>query len=302
MPRAGDQVLGDRGSAPARGIGRVAVAAGGQLRVRVTKSPEPSHPRLSPARMIGARTPSGGPAQCRQHVQRGAATAGRHRRRSATAANLIRAQHMVRGCQAAAMAPPDRAAGRLTPLCGRRKEPHPTISPSGPFLFDLDGKRGYIGMCSQPAPHICIVASQLRRVRVTYNKLTLMPPPTPVPKHFRTEKQLTAPADRPVRDPAHAVAFSTGVAAGFDRTGPGSPPPNSPSQNRPTSPVNHIRCSADHRPAWRRDAGPDVRRAVGVCMMGRARGSHLTSAIWQGTLCPKKEVKMILKEPHARAA
>ena len=214
MPRAGDQVLGDRGSAPARGIGRVAVAAGGQLRVRVTKSPEPSHPRLSPARMIGARTPSGGPAQCRQHVQRGAATAGRHRRRSATAANLIRAQHMVRGCQAAAMAPPDRAAGRLTPLCGRRKEPHPTISPSGPFLFDIHGKRGYIGMRSQPAPH----------------------------------------------------------------------------------------SSADHRPAWRCDAGPDVRRAVGVCMMGRARGSHLTSAIWQGTLCPKKEVKMILKEPHARAA
>ena len=37
-------------------------------------------------------------------------------------------------------------------------------------------------------------------------------------------------------------------------------------------------------------------------MMGRARGSHLTSAIWQRTLCPKKEVKMILKEPHARAA
>ena len=39
-------------------------------------------------------------------------------------------------------------------------------------------------------------------------------------------------------------------------------------------------------------------------MMGRTRGSHLTSGIWQGTgtLCPKKEVKMILKEPHARAA
>ena len=128
-------------------------------------------------------------------------------------------------------------------------------------------------------------------------------PPPPPGTLFRTEKQLTAPADRPVRDPAHAVAFSTGVAAGYDRNGPGSPPPNSPSQNRPpTSPVNHIRCSADHRPAWRCDAGPDVRRAVGVCMMGRARGSHLTSAIWQGTLCPKKEVKMILKEPHARAA
>ena len=115
--------------------------------------------------------------------------------------------------------------------------------------------------------------------------------------------QLTAPADRPLRAPAHAVAFSTGVAAGYDCTGPGSPPLNSPSQNRPpTSPAKHIRCSADHRPAWRCDAGPDVRRAVGVCMMGRARGSHLTSAIWQGTLCPKKEVKMILKEPHARAA
>ena len=72
-------------------------------------------------------------------------------------------------------------------------------------------------------------------------------------------------------------------------------PPSSPSQNRPpTSPVNHMRCSADHRPAWRCDAGPDVRRAVGVCMMKRARAArsapHLTSAIWQGTLCPKKQV------------
>ena len=37
-------------------------------------------------------------------------------------------------------------------------------------------------------------------------------------------------------------------------------------------------------------------------MMGRARGSHLTSGIWQGTLFPKKEMKMTLKEPHARAA
>ena len=170
-----------------------------------------------------------------------------------------------------------------------------------------------------------------------HNKLALMPPPPLV----RTEKQLSAPADRPVRDPAHAVAFTTAVAVGGsasvrrrtgmraaralhgDRNGPGSPPTNAPSQNRPpTSPVNHMRCSAEHRPAWRCDAGPDVRRAVGVCLMGRARGSHLTSGIWQGTgtlwhpgpstlcpstlcpstLCPKKEVKMILKEPHARAA
>ena len=140
------------------------------------------------------------------------------------------------------------------------------------------------------------------------------PPPPPPPRRGNSlyEQQLTAPADRPVRDPAHAVAFSTGVAAGYDRNGPGSPAPNAPSQNRPPpAPVNHIRCSADHRPAWRGDAGPDVRRAVGVCMMGRARAArsapHLTSAIWQGTLCPghpvpKNEVKMILKEPHARAA
>ena len=83
-----------------------------------------------------------------------------------------------------------------------------------------------------------------------------------------------------------------------DRDRAGSPPATNCAQNPPpASPVNHPRCFAGHRRAWRCDAGPDVRRAVGVCMMGRARGSHLTSAIWQRTLCPKKEVKMILKEP-----
>ena len=131
-----------------------------------------------------------------------------------------------------------------------------------------------------------------------HNKLALYA----LPPIVRTEKQLTAPADRPVRESAHAVAFTTAVAVGGsasvhrrtgmraaralhgDRNGPGSPPTNAPSQNRPpTSPVNHMRCSAEHRPAWRCDAGPDVRRAVGVCLMGRARGSHLTSGIWQGT-------------------
>ena len=94
------------------------------------------------------------------------------------------------------------------------------------------------------------------------NRLAMTQPvyPTPPPPVFRTEKQqLTAPADRPVRAPAHAVAFSTGIAAGYDRIGPGSPPPNSPSQNRPpSSPVIHMRCSADHRPASRCDAAPDV--------------------------------------------
>ena len=47
-------------------------------------------------------------------------------------------------------------------------------------------------------------------------KLALMPVPPPPPPQFsnrETEKQLTAPADRLVRDPAHAVAFTTAVAS-----------------------------------------------------------------------------------------
>ena len=62
--------------------------------------------------------------------------------------------------------------------------------------------------------------------------------------------QLTAPAGL---TPAHAVAF--GIL------------PNSPSQNRPPAlPVNHIRCSAGHRPARRCDAGAQVRPSVGACL------------------------------------
>ena len=34
----------------------------------------------------------------------------------------------------------------------------------------------------------------------------------PSPRHFQTEKQLTAPAGRPVRDPAHALALTPAVA------------------------------------------------------------------------------------------
>ncbi len=83
-------------------------------------------------------------------------------------------------------------------------------------LFGLisAGNAVIVGRCSQPAPHICIVASQLRRVRVTYNKLTLMayPPPGLARDFSNREKQLTAPADRPVRESAHAVAFTTVVA------------------------------------------------------------------------------------------
>ena len=132
-------------------------------------------------------------------------------------------------------------------------------------------------------------------------------PATP-PCLFRTEKQLTAPVDRRVRDPAHAGAFTTAVAIAIgcagsvhrqtgmrtghalpgDRNRPGSPPATDCRQNPPpASPAIQTRCFADYDPAWRCDAGPDVRRAVGVCMMGRARGSHVTSAIWQGTMCPK---------------
>ena len=137
------------------------------------------------------------------------------------------------------------------------------------------------------------------------------PPPPPPP---RTEKQLTAPADRPVRAPAHAVAFSTAVAAGYHRNVPGSPPPSSPSQTRaPALPVNDIRCSADHHPAWRCVAGADVRRADGACMMGRARAArsapHNTASTqtkpYSASIAEtyrKWRCKMILKEPHTRAA
>ena len=116
----------------------------------------------------------------------------------------------------------------------------------------------------------------------------------PVPPHFfRTDKQLTAPADRRVRDPAHAGAFTTAVAIAIGgagsvhrqtgmRTGhalpadhnrAGSPPATDCRQNPPPAlPVNHARDSLNHR---RREAPRHGK---------------------------EEEVKMILKEPHARAA
>ena len=39
-------------------------------------------------------------------------------------------------------------------------------------------------------------------------------PPTHPPGNYRTDKQLTAPADRPVSDAAKTVAFTTAVAVG----------------------------------------------------------------------------------------
>ena len=111
------------------------------------------------------------------------------------------------------------------------------------------------------------------------------------PQLFQTDKQLTARADRPLRDPAHTVAFTTAVAIGGagsvhrrtgintartvpgDRNRRGSPPATDCPQNPPPAlPVNHARDSLNHR---RREA---PRHGEG------------------------EEVKMILKEPHARAA
>ena len=109
-----------------------------------------------------------------------------------------------------------------------------------------------------------VVRSHSKVMQVTL----MLPPPL-----FRTEKQLTARRDRPVRDPARAVGFTTTAAAiggagsvhrrtGMrsaralpgDRNRPGSPPATDCRQNPPPAlPVNHIRCSADHRPAWRCD-------------------------------------------------
>ena len=178
----------------------------------------------------------------------------------------------------------------------------------------------------------------------------------PPPHFFEPTKQLTAPADRPVRDPARAVAFTTAVAnraigsvhrrtgmrtaralAG-DRNRPGSPPATDCRQNPPPAlPAGQTRCFANHDPAWRCAAGPGRRPpegprscwpipsfrqesaaidrllAVGICLMGRTRGSHLPSnaALRQAAsvrhlsghpVVQERGCKMILKEPYARAA
>ena len=115
----------------------------------------------------------------------------------------------------------------------------------------------------------------------------MLPPPL-----FRTDKQLTAPADRRVRENAHAGAFTTAVAIAIgcagsahrqtgmrtghalpgDRNRPGSSPATDGRQSSPPAlPAIHARVSLTTIAARH----PDVR---------------------------KKEVKMILKEPHVRAA
>ena len=150
-----------------------------------------------------------------------------------------------------------------------------------------------------------------------------LPPP---PSNSLYEQQLPAPADRPQGDPARAVAVATVVAIGGagsvhrrtgmraarafpgDRNGPGSPP-----ATPPALPAIQTRCSADHLPVSRCEAGADVRRADGACMKGRARAArrapYNTASTHNRPYCAsiaeihrKWGCKMILKEPYARAA
>ena len=162
------------------------------------------------------------------------------------------------------------------------------------------------------------------------------PPPGSTSHNSLYDKQLTASADRPVRDPAHAVAFTTAVAVGGagsvhrqngmrtaralpgDRNRPRCPPATDCRRNpAPTLPAGRsdalLHRFTDHGPAWRCEAGPDVRRAVGACLMGRTRRPHLPSisgprqTVSVGHLAghpvpSERRCKMILKEPYARAA
>ena len=89
------------------------------------------------------------------------------------------------------------------------------------------------------------------------------------PPAFRTDKQLTAPADRPVRDPAPAGAFTTAVAIAIggagpvhrqtgmqtaralpvDHNRPGSPPATDCQQNPPPAlPAIHARTPSPQSP------------------------------------------------------
>ena len=138
-------------------------------------------------------------------------------------------------------------------------------------------------------------------------------PVHPLPPLFRTEKQLTAPADRPVPDAAHAVAFTTavvirGAGSVHLRTGmrtaralPGDSgragsPPATDSRHDPSPPLPAIRtrCFADHHPACRWPARPDGSPAVGGGVMG-PNGTHPDQAKFLFSVnCPnlqKREVQ-----------
>ena len=151
------------------------------------------------------------------------------------------------------------------------------------------------------------------------------PPPPPVPFHTSC-KSLTARGDRPVGAAAGAFAVSTGVAAGYverrlsprsftdHRNGSGSAPATDYRQSPPAVlPAMQTRRFADHHPVWRCEAGADVRRADGACMMGSARAArsapHNTASTQTSPysasiaeIYRRRGCKLILKEPHARAA
>ena len=141
---------------------------------------------------------------------------------------------------------------------------------------------------SRTRPSACYISRAGLSCRCMGNDMTVdMTPPL-----LRTEKQLTAPADRPLRDPAHAVAFTTAAAIGgagsvhrrtgiktartlpVDRNGAGSPPATNCAQNPPPAlPVNHARDSPQPpsprgTPTWGRRGGEDdterTARARGV--------------------------------------
>ena len=129
--------------------------------------------------------------------------------------------------------------------------------------------------------------------------------PPPPPSNSLYENQLTAPADRPARDPAHAVAFTAAVAVGgagsvHRRTGMRAARALPGDRNRPGSPYAtdcridptqalpaiQTRCFADHHPVWRCEARTQTRPySASIAEIHRKWGC-----------------KMILKEPHARAA
>ena len=61
---------------------------------------------------------------------------------------------------------------------------------------------------------LCPPASRSPGIAENQFAASLLNGEEPPPRNSRTDKQLTAPADRPVRDPAHAVAFTAAVAVG----------------------------------------------------------------------------------------
>ena len=113
--------------------------------------------------------------------------------------------------------------------------------------------------------------------------------PMPPPLTPRTERQLTVRADRPLRDPAHAVAFTTAVAVGgtgsvHRRTGMRAPLPF------PAAPA----AVPDRCPRL-------TARKTTAGVAGQSRSCLPHHSRREVPRREKKEVKMILKEPHARA-